>query len=147
MLAEIAEKLLEDLNNHELKVVLVPAPDPQHTNHFIRAVEWENVPWYKQLFSELGYIHRPRFAAGLEKIRNNAPAQLVWDKIALEFCQRCLKEGFERYDCFEEPKIRVCEQCGKETCEWFGEQAVLCKCCLNEQLAENGKRDGDRSDQ
>jgi hypothetical protein len=42
------ESMLNELNGSRLEVVLIPAPDPRHSGHMIRAAESVNPFWYRK---------------------------------------------------------------------------------------------------
>lgn len=44
-----AAEMLNDLSYQTHSVVLIPAPDPKHSGHKIRAVENSNPAWYSEL--------------------------------------------------------------------------------------------------
>lgn len=41
--------MLNDLDNSSFEVVLIPAPEPRHVGHKVRAVQSQNPPWYSAL--------------------------------------------------------------------------------------------------
>lgn len=41
--------MFNDLENSFFEVVLIPAPDPQHSEHKVRAVQYANPLWYSKL--------------------------------------------------------------------------------------------------
>lgn len=40
--------LLDELEGNYLEVVLIPAPEPNYTDHKIRAVQYQNAEWYRK---------------------------------------------------------------------------------------------------
>src|SRR4051794_35935647 len=48
----LATEMLNDLETWRLEVVLIPAPDPQHSCHRVRCVQSQNPVWYRK-FCEL----------------------------------------------------------------------------------------------
>ena len=50
-----AEYLLNDLKQRKLEVILVPAPEPKHTGHEIRAVANQNPGWYQELYGAYSF--------------------------------------------------------------------------------------------
>lgn len=42
------ESMLFELLGNCLDVVLIPAPDPRHSNHCVRAVQYQNCGWYRR---------------------------------------------------------------------------------------------------
>lgn len=69
-----AKMMLADLEQNRLSVVLVPAPNPIHESHKIRAVESENPVWYRDLFDNAGYVRRKSIADALRRIIDGKPA-------------------------------------------------------------------------
>ena len=65
---EEAEILFSNLKSNKLKVVLVPAPNPNHYGHKIRAVERENPEWYKILYRSYPHFRRDRSLKALNII-------------------------------------------------------------------------------
>ncbi len=49
-----AKELLQDLKNNYLHVILIPAPDPQFTEHRIRKSDGQNIKWYRDLYWSSG---------------------------------------------------------------------------------------------
>lgn len=45
-----AELLYQEFMNNKLKVVLSPAPDPQHADHKIRIAQSHNPEWYASIY-------------------------------------------------------------------------------------------------
>lgn len=45
------ENMLLELESGCLEVVLIPAPDPRHSGHCIRAVQYQNAAWYRKFCS------------------------------------------------------------------------------------------------
>lgn len=60
-----AEYLLQTLESHNLEVSLIPAPDPRHRTHKVRAVSERNPEWYRRLCK--------RHPANRSKPRERAP--------------------------------------------------------------------------
>lgn len=46
-----AKMMLDELLSSELSVILIPAPEPKHSGHQIRAVESQNCQWYREFCS------------------------------------------------------------------------------------------------
>lgn len=46
---ELAILALGELDNRRLEVVLIPAPEPKHSEHKVRAVQGTNPDWYRSL--------------------------------------------------------------------------------------------------
>ncbi len=45
-----AEVMIDELKTNWLEVVLIPAPEPMHEGHMIRAVANKNPEWYRKYF-------------------------------------------------------------------------------------------------
>lgn len=55
-----AAYLLQELQERYLRVILAPAPEPQHCGHKIRSVEQRNPQWYRNLWHAHAYRRRGR---------------------------------------------------------------------------------------
>ena len=64
-----AKFLSQELKNNRLKVILIPAPDPKHYGHKIRAVENTNPEWYRELYQHHKHFRRDRSLNSLQRIR------------------------------------------------------------------------------
>lgn len=63
-----ARDMLQELKSNRLKVVLLPAPDPQFEGHSIRqSIEW-NVDWYRTIFERDESIKRQHSITALKRI-------------------------------------------------------------------------------
>ena len=71
-----AQALYHDLKHNRLTVILVPAPDPRHSGHMIRAVESENPSWYRDLYHAAAHFRRDRSMAALDRIRKGQDSAL-----------------------------------------------------------------------
>ena len=49
---KLARQYLLELESSHLEVVLIPAPDPRHPTHMVRAVQEQNCRWYRELCEE-----------------------------------------------------------------------------------------------
>jgi hypothetical protein len=47
-----AAEMLDELESNSFEVVLIPAPDPKHSDHQIRVLQSGNPAWYSRLCSE-----------------------------------------------------------------------------------------------
>ncbi len=65
---EEAGFLLHDLEENRLEVVLIPAPEPMHRGHKIRAVQNSNPDWYRSLYWEKPRIYRYLSLPSLKRI-------------------------------------------------------------------------------
>ena len=68
VLREEAGYLHHELEMKRLRVILIPAPDPRHYNHRIRAVETKNPPWYSRMYCERAPVRRDLSLPALERI-------------------------------------------------------------------------------
>lgn len=102
----IRRRALEMLNELEstpgLEVVLMPAPDPRHSRHCIRAVQWQNPRWYSRFVSQYTncrgtgrkrmkrprtYIDRRRVGTALQRIVDGRPSGVYCDRL-IDFINR-----------------------------------------------------------
>lgn len=51
---QIAKVLRQELEANYLEVVLIPAKEPRHSGHQIRATQSQNAEWYKEFWSRHG---------------------------------------------------------------------------------------------
>ncbi len=63
-----AKEMYEELKRNRLEVILVPAPDPKHTGHMIRAVDGQNPSWYQKIFGQDESIKRQHSLKALKRI-------------------------------------------------------------------------------
>ena len=68
LFADEARYLHHQLDIRRLTVVLVPAPEPQHRGHMIRAVTEQNPIWYRQMWEEYGRVRRYLSMPSLERL-------------------------------------------------------------------------------
>ncbi|MDD5012527.1 MAG: hypothetical protein PHQ66_02690 [Candidatus Nanoarchaeia archaeon] len=68
---EEAEFLYNDLLNNRLKVVLIPAPIPKHSDHKIRFAESYNPFWYSGIYHSHNRGRRKDFEKSLWRIVNS----------------------------------------------------------------------------
>ena len=66
---EEADFLYQDLRANRLEVILVPAPEPKHCGHMIRAVANRNPDWYRELYSTHSHFRRDLSLRALDRIR------------------------------------------------------------------------------
>jgi len=85
-----ADYLYSDLLNNKLTIVLIPAPDPRHDCHMVRAVESENPGWYQGLYSSYNYFRRDRSLMALNRIRNQEDKQFRISPFHYDFIYRDL---------------------------------------------------------
>jgi hypothetical protein len=69
--------LYQDLQEHRLKVVLIPAPEPHFEGHCIRCVEDRNPQWYRDLYHGHPNWQRKRTKRALERIANHKDLQFM----------------------------------------------------------------------
>lgn len=63
-----ARFLYDDLAANKVNIVLIPAPDPRHYSHMVRAVETLNPGWYSNLYAQNPHFRRDRSFSALERI-------------------------------------------------------------------------------
>src|SRR3989344_7272207 len=65
---EHAFRLLDELCDHRLEVVLVPAPRPTHQGHMIRVAQSHNPSWYSRLYENHHYFRRDLTERALRRL-------------------------------------------------------------------------------
>ncbi len=71
-----AKKMIRELRENPMLVVLLPAPDPQHTGHCIRAVISRPPGWYMDRFYHSRgrkTFKRQRFLRALQRVVEGKP--------------------------------------------------------------------------
>lgn len=68
---EQAKELLTDLNANYLEVVLIPAPDPRHSGHYVRVTQYQNCAWYRTFCKEHPSNRRWQNRKGRTLIKRN----------------------------------------------------------------------------
>lgn len=79
----VAHDLLEEMFDHRLQVVLIPAPDPQHCTHCIRVAVTRNPKWYRALFETYGYLDCRLLRRAFYRIMSGLPIKHRYDYIAM----------------------------------------------------------------
>src|SRR5262245_39829566 len=93
---ERAAEMLGELLEHKLEVILVPAPDPKHTGHYIRVVADKPPRWFSEVArrymrSSKRYPRpRPNFLKRAGTLR--ALEAIAAGRIATTYAQRWHKE-------------------------------------------------------
>lgn len=101
--SEEASILLDELQNHRLCVVLVPAPEQNFSSQMIRSVEERNPKWYSKLWEEHKWMERRRICPALERIAKlqDKPFDYVhywYDTICRKLIKERLVEGYKTYE-------------------------------------------------
>jgi len=65
-----ANYLFQELRRNKLKVILAPAPNPNHQGHMIRIIENKNPQWYRDLYHSSVNFRRDLSFKSLDRIRN-----------------------------------------------------------------------------
>jgi hypothetical protein len=91
--------LLGELESNRLEVILVPAPDPKHTGHMIRAVENRNPGWYSNLYWSYNHFRRDKSVRSLNRIieerdGHHGIVRFKYDWIYRSIMQERLIDGF-----------------------------------------------------
>lgn len=63
-----AKFLYHNLLTNQLKVILIPAPDPHFPSHKIRVAVSHNPEWYSELYRQYNYFRRDRSEKALKRI-------------------------------------------------------------------------------
>ncbi len=155
----ISLDLLDELESSYLEVVLIPAPERKHAEHYIRAVQSQNAQWYRKFCEEYvsnrkgsklrTRIKRRATIKALEKLANGINDSIYTERL-LEFIRNNYKEkktmGNEKYcvRCMEDFPVedikvwqmgamRTLERAPKRIREKFqdvsDEQMYLCRNC------------------
>lgn len=105
--------MFKDLENSFFEVVLIPAPDPQHSEHKVRAVRYANPLWYsklcrtycsirgrgrKRMKRERTIINRTNTSRALQRMIDGQDAGIYGDRIAdlveKELSRRRVRRGY-----------------------------------------------------
>lgn len=92
-ITKTAAELLRDLKNNPMRVILIPAPDPQHSGHKIRVVESRPPAWYfRTCYSIKGRktFKRHRFVTALSRIKRGYFNDCTYEQIAMEAIKTAL---------------------------------------------------------
>lgn len=99
---EDAGYLHHELETNRLRIILIPAPDPQHYNHEIRAVDTRNPKWYSEIYWEHFPIRRDlslrslrRIHLGEDKDFTQANYKYRYDMLYRDFIFERLTKGYE----------------------------------------------------
>lgn len=79
-----AVDLIVEMAESYLDVVLIPAPEPKHCSHSIRAACNRNPKWYRNAFSERGYIRRKSLIQAFNRIARGDDLKYDYDFLAIE---------------------------------------------------------------
>lgn len=106
---EEASFLHADLLEHKLRVILIPAPEPQHYDHKIRVVEIANPQWYSKLYNQFVHFRRDRSLRALERLADGEDKAFTdsrcgivaykfhYDTLYRKLIFERLTEGYEDY--------------------------------------------------
>lgn len=107
-----ARYLLADLRQNRLEVVLIPAQNPKHHSHKVRAVQNQNPDWYRDLYHSTRHFRRGRSINALERICSLAdqlpkenPKQYQYDVVYRQLIFERLTEGYITNGCPVLPQI------------------------------------------
>lgn len=110
-----ATYLLHDLRQNRLEVILIPAPEPKHHSHKIRAVQHTNPMWYRELYHRHTHFRRDRSVAALERIcqgddrvPQEHPKKYQYDVIYRALILERLMDGYYQENNFIPPHPHVC---------------------------------------
>lgn len=116
-----AQIMLKELEDQQLQVVLVPAPDPRHLHHMIRQAESHNPAWYSDLYHLLPHWRRDRTWRSLRRLTRAQdkpstiipPQKNLYDAVYRGLVRERLTGGYETVEGYEIPP---CE----EAVRYFG---------------------------
>jgi len=97
-----AEFLYQEFMSNKLKVVLIPAPSPQHAGHKIRIAQSHNPEWYASIYYSHNRRSRRFFEKALWRITNSVDGDLdsigsghyIYDTLFREMIYFQLVEGY-----------------------------------------------------
>jgi len=117
--------LYQDLSANKLRIILIPAPDPRHVGHKVRAVEVPNPEWYSKLYHAYPpHFRRDRSLRALERLilkndqffmDQNCGAveyKYNYDTIYRKFIFDRLTMGHINYGMEESPNSEACSYFG-----------------------------------
>ena len=107
-----ANFLINDLQEHKLKIVLAEAPEPKFEGHKIRVVESRNPEWYSKLYHSYDYFRRDRSLRALERIASQQDGYYMNGPYKYDFIYRTLIterliEGYSVEGCEVPPNEKV----------------------------------------
>ncbi len=109
--------LLRELEENQLQIGLIPAPEPKHYTHMIRVVLQRNPSWYSELYWDYSNFRRDRSLSALKRLSegNDKPfsgekgaveSYFRYDTIYREFILERLAKGYVDIDGLEVPPSR-----------------------------------------
>ena len=102
-----ARSALLELKEHKMKVILVPAPDPQHSMHMIRSVESRPPAWYMEYYSRRWWFKRRRFYRALRRLAKGETGNHYYQRCAFELSERRAEGDPEAFLIHEEDRRRI----------------------------------------
>jgi len=81
---QLAEEMLFELENSHFEVVLVPAPEPRHSMHQVRALQSANPAWYSRFTAQ--YVN----CRGIGKKRMTRPRTYIVKRLTIAALKRML---------------------------------------------------------
>jgi len=109
--------MLGQLKENKIKVILIPAPDPQFSGHMIRASIESNPEWYSELcnnnprkrkrgeIKNYSYIKRDRIIKLLQKLINGNISRCKYTNDLIEIAKKMKIENEEKRREYEEENI------------------------------------------
>jgi hypothetical protein len=103
LVRKYAADMLGELESSAFEYALIPAPDPMHSDHKIRAMQYTNPPWYSELCAEhvsvrgrgkkrmrraRTFIVRSEVRKSLVRIANNRADGHVYDERLVTLIRR-----------------------------------------------------------
>lgn len=103
---ELAEEMLYELEGAYFEVVLIPAPDPQHSGHKVRALQSGNPKWYsvfcsrymscrgigrKKMKRARTFIDKRRSVSSLERV-SKGEVSTPYDERFIKFIRERIEE-------------------------------------------------------
>lgn len=102
-----AQIMIKDLEDNMLSVVLIPAPEPKHADHMIRAVESRNPKWYRLFCADFisdrkgghprTYIKREHVFRALSQIASGKSDTIYAERL-LPYIEYFYKTENKKYD-------------------------------------------------
>src|SRR3989344_5340758 len=91
---EDASFLHHELETNRLRIILIPAPNPQHYNHKIRAVDTRNPEWYSMIYWEHFPIRRDLSLRSLRRIHQGEDRDFIFERLTKGYKETGYKVSF-----------------------------------------------------
>ena len=93
---EVAGTLLAEMDEFRLEVILVPASEPRHSGHRIRAAVNRNPAWYSNMYHSHRWVRRGRTEDALRRIAKGKAVGSRFEDLVMEEID--LRLGNDHYD-------------------------------------------------